>query len=42
MKNFKILNKLGAGAFSEVFKVRRLDDNLEYALKKVLPRITTR
>lgn len=35
MKNFKILNKLGAGAFSEVYKVRRVDDNLEYALKKV-------
>jgi NIMA (never in mitosis gene a)-related kinase len=42
MKDFKILNKLGAGAFSEVFKVRRLDDNLEYALKKVLLHKTIR
>ena len=44
MKNFAILNKLGKelggisigeGAFSTVFKVRRLSDNKIYALKKV-------
>lgn len=35
MKNFEILSKLGEGAFSCVFKVKRLSDNNEYALKKV-------
>ncbi|CAD8099627.1 unnamed protein product [Paramecium sonneborni] len=35
LKNFKILSKLGDGSFSNVYKVRRLEDNLEYALKKV-------
>ena len=35
MKNFKILNKIGEGAYSAVYKVRRLSDNVEYALKKV-------
>ena len=35
MKNFEILNKLGNGAYSEVFKVRRKADNQIYALKKV-------
>lgn len=33
--NFQILNKLGEGAFSIVYKVRRLSDSKEYALKKV-------
>lgn len=35
LKDFQILNKLGEGAFSSVFKVKRLSDSLEYALKKV-------
>ena len=35
MKNFEIINKLGNGAYSEVFKVRRKADNKIYALKKV-------
>ena len=35
MKNFQILTKLGEGAFSVVYKVKRLSDGLEYALKKV-------
>ena len=35
LKDFVILNKLGDGSFSSVYKVRRLDDNQEYALKKV-------
>ena len=45
MNDFKILNLLGneqckltfigSGSFSEVFRVRRLSDNCEYALKKV-------
>jgi NIMA (never in mitosis gene a)-related kinase len=36
MKNFEILSKLGEGAFSVVYKVRRTSDGLVYALKKVL------
>ena len=35
MKNFEIINKLGNGAYSEVFKVRRKIDSKIYALKKV-------
>ena len=45
MKNFTVISKLGnlllitfsagEGAFSQVFKVRRLSDGMEYALKKV-------
>ena len=35
MKNFQIINKLGNGAYSEVFKVRRVEDNKIYALKRV-------
>lgn len=35
MKQFDILNKLGEGAFSVVYRVRRISDGLEYALKKV-------
>jgi len=35
MKDFQILNKLGEGAFSIVYKVKRISDNCEYALKKV-------
>ena len=35
MKNFEILQKLGEGSFSTVYKVRRKIDNNIYALKKV-------
>lgn len=35
LADFKILNKIGEGAYSSVHKVRRLSDNKEYALKKV-------
>ena len=35
MKDFQILNKLGDGAFSVVYKVKRISDGMEYALKKV-------
>ncbi|CAD8168984.1 unnamed protein product [Paramecium pentaurelia] len=35
LKDFKILSKLGDGSYSNVYKVRRIEDHLEYALKKV-------
>lgn len=35
LSDFEILNKLGEGAFSNVFKVKRKSDNTYYALKKV-------
>ena len=35
MDNFEILEKLGDGAYSIVYKVKRLIDNNIYALKKV-------
>ena len=35
MSDFTILNKIGSGAFSEVYKVQRKSDRKEYALKKV-------
>ena len=35
MENFEIINKLGSGGFSKVYKVRRKIDNQIYALKKV-------
>lgn len=35
LKNFVPLGKIGEGAFSSVFKVRRVDDGRIYALKKV-------
>ena len=35
MKEFQIQGRLGEGAYSSVFKVRRLHDKTEYALKKV-------
>lgn len=35
IKEFQILSKLGEGAYSSVYKVKRLTDGVEYALKKV-------
>ncbi len=35
IKDFQILSKLGEGSFSSVFKVKRLSDGIEYAMKKV-------
>ena len=35
MDNFQILAKLGEGAYSTVFKVKRIVDGQVYALKKV-------
>lgn len=35
LKDFQILAKLGEGAYSSVYKVRRVSDSSEYALKKV-------
>lgn len=35
IKDFQIISKLGEGAYSSVYKVRRLSDNGEYALKQV-------
>eukprot|EP00347_Sterkiella_histriomuscorum_P019924 403339782 len=34
-KDFTVINKLGEGAYSQVYKVKRLSDNQIYALKKV-------
>ena len=35
IRDFEILSKLGEGAYSTVYKVRRLSDKTEYALKRV-------
>lgn len=35
LRDFEVLNKLGEGAFGQVFKVKRKVDGKEYALKKV-------
>jgi NIMA (never in mitosis gene a)-related kinase len=35
IKDFELLSKLGEGAYSTVYKVRRLEDNGIYALKRV-------
>lgn len=35
LKDFQILSRLGEGAYSSVYKVKRLVDGMEYALKKV-------
>lgn len=35
IKDFQIISKLGEGAYSSVYKVKRMLDSVEYALKKV-------
>ena len=35
MRDFVILDKIGDGAYSEVYKVKRVSDGTHYALKKV-------
>ena len=35
LSDFKLLSKLGSGAYSSVYKVERLLDGKSYALKKV-------
>ena len=35
LTDFQIIKKLGDGAYSSVYKVRRQEDNDVYALKKV-------
>lgn len=35
IKEFQVLQKLGEGAYSSVYKVKRLVDSSEYALKRV-------
>lgn len=35
LKDFEVLNKLGEGAYSTVYKVRRVEDGCVYALKRV-------
>ena len=35
MKDFSLEQKLGEGAFGVVYRVRRLEDNKLYAIKKV-------
>ncbi len=33
--NFIFISKLGEGSFGEVFKVKRISDQQQYAMKKV-------
>lgn len=35
LSHFEVLNKIGEGAYSQVFRVRRKQDGKMYALKKV-------
>ena len=35
LSDFTIIKKLGDGAYSSVYKVKRVEDDLPYALKKV-------
>ena len=35
LKDFEVIKLLGKGSFSEVFKVKRISDGQEYAMKKV-------
>lgn len=39
LKDFKVLMKLGSGAYSIVHKVKRKDDGKIYALKKVISKL---
>ena len=40
-KNFKVIEKLGEGTYSTVFKVKRYSDKKIYALKKVkMPKLS--
>jgi serine/threonine protein kinase len=33
IENFKIMKKLGNGSYSEVYRVLRISDGIEYAIK---------
>ncbi len=35
IKNFQVIQKLGEGAYSTVYLVKRIEDGKEYAMKKV-------
>ena len=35
LKEFQVIIKLGEGTYSSVYKVKRLADDCEYALKRV-------
>ena len=35
LRGFNVIEKLGEGSFSCVYKVQRFDDNFFYAMKKV-------
>lgn len=35
LQDFEILEKLGAGSFGSVFKVRRRSDRMLYAMKRI-------
>jgi NIMA (never in mitosis gene a)-related kinase len=35
LKEFEVLAKLGEGAYSTVYRVKRVEDGLIYALKRV-------
>jgi NIMA (never in mitosis gene a)-related kinase 1/4/5 len=39
LRDFEVQSKLGEGAFGQVFRVKRMADGKEYALKKVLLRV---
>ena len=36
LKDFDLLGKIGEGAYSEVYKARRISDQKIYAIKKVI------
>ena len=36
LRSFTVIEKLGKGSFSSVYKVQRLGDNQYYAMKKVV------
>ena len=35
IKDFSVIKKLGSGSFSDVYQVKRISDQTEYAMKKV-------